>query len=233
MLDQKKLDQFMSLLGYKKLKGKIYKSELSTPDVTHALIFERFGYQKSCLDARFAFRDDVIEPVCYDLFNRFRGAPIPIVEDIRYKFLMGFSFFYLDPKHTPTEPFSMEITRSLPPIWPLNLAGMSDDDVFERIANDVNGKLLLIISQIKDTRTLYDRLLADELPCAWLQSNGAIRAIYLLQLGAKIGIPLEQTRSAFKPHKGLISAGLHRVPKEALPDPDRFLDRICEELVRA
>jgi hypothetical protein len=233
MLDQKKLDQFMSSLGYKKLKGKIYKSELSTPDVTHALIFERFGYQNSSLAALFAFRDDVIEPVCYDLFKRFRGAPIPIEEDIRYKFLMRFSFVHLDPRHTPTGPLSIEITRSLPPIWPLNMAGMSDDDVFERIANDVNVKLLPIISQIKDTRALYDRLLADELPCAWFQSNGEIRAIYLLQLGDRIGIPLEQTRSAFEPHKGRIAAGLHRVPNRPLLDPDEYLDRVCEELVKA
>jgi len=205
------IEEMMTTLQYRKLSRGTYKSSLSNSEVEHYVLFKRWGSGRDILTAFFAFRQIDIEKRSYELLSMYRGDHIPVKDDILSKFSMKFNFEFLKPGLSP---------------WPILLSTLREHCVADIIYSEITRKLMPLIEPVTDASSLYERLLADEEPCSWYRTNGAIRAAYLLQLGQKVGIPLEETRKSIQKHALIIEAGLHNI------SCDLYLNFVCEELTR-
>lgn len=205
----------MAELGYKRAKRLVYIADWSNDHVIHAVLFDTFGTPKSFLRADFAFKNGEIEKSTNRPFNMYNG----FVEDTgiwgKYDFKMRFDFSFLHEK------MPQKITQ-----WNLFLPDLSPAEFSSKLQEQIREKLFPIDKPIRDLRDLYERLMADEKPCFWYQTSGAIRATHLLQIGPRIGISREKVRAGLEAHKVVISAGLRKV------DADDYLDRVCEQLDR-
>jgi hypothetical protein len=210
-LQNSDIDNLMSSIGCSKKSNMTYSIFPDSKDVCRYILFMRYGAGRSMLAAFFAFRQMDVEIMSYNLFKAHRGTPIPGKDSVRNKFFMKFNLEFLEPQPSP---------------WPLFMDILQTAEALEIIRKEIEAKLKPMMATVSDSQSLYSLLLSDDEPCSWYRTNGAIRAVYLLRLGQKIGVPLAKTREYIQPHKGIIQAGLGGA------DVEIYLDRVCFELER-
>jgi hypothetical protein len=179
--------QALSELGYQPLHDRVYKATWSTPDVEH---FINIGGGPSGPTGAFGFRnpdeDFAVQSIVKQGGDIFRAA-------IQY-----------DESSSGTMRFNFSLFN---PFWSRTVRILFDTTLGPKMQQMISKHVLPVVEDVTTINKLLCLLLADNVPCRWFVTNGAIRATQIIALAGKCGKSATETRAAPEPHERWVAKG--------------------------
>ena len=202
----------LSELGYELLHDRVYKATWSSPDVEHFLylaggprgISAGFGIRNPDAEA-FAVRE-ILKCFSDDTMAR----ALQLEYDERSSCTMRFGFSLFDP------------------FWSKSARSLSDPNLAVVIQEMVTQKLFPAIREVITVDKFLDLLIADNRPCHWAITNGAIRAGQIVALANKCGMPTAQIRATLEARERWIANGFLK-SSPMRKNPSDYIDRIIAD----
>ena len=201
--------QALSGLGYQPLHDRVYKATWSPPDVEHFIYLH--GGLKS-LTAAFGIRSPDAEAFAVRSIVKHGGDIFrtAIQYDERSSCTMRFNFSVFNPA------------------WSLPIRSLFDPTLGPAMQQMISEHVLPVVKDVTTIDKLLCLLLADDLPCRWFVTSGAIRAAQIIALAKKCGKPAAEIRAALEPHERWVAKGFLKASpwREA---PGAYVNSVLED----
>jgi hypothetical protein len=209
MLQQSSLTAALAQLRYRRVKPWVYQAEWSS-EIEHFLYFQLVGRPALFISAMFGLRDVAAEAFAHRSIKTY-GTDLQRT----YGHL-------IEPEHCMTH-YSVGNLASWRPNASLDMSATSGPILAEKIKSDIERFLFPVIREVTTPDRLMALLLADEKPCLWKLTNGAMRAAMIVYLAQRAGWASADVRRRLEPYKEIISWPIR---DGRVADPDAYIDRI-------
>jgi hypothetical protein len=173
MFGEKSITPGLAELGYLRPKRLTYKASWSSADVEHFLFFSLYGAGNYFV-CYFGIRNLAAERFAVECLKSFGG---PLFQTVRF-----------DPRFDCHMRFSLGGLAGWGPRWSLNISGMSESALADKVKFDVRDLLFPVIRSVLAPADFFSLLIKDVEPCRWLGVSGAIRAAMIVYLGRRMGM---------------------------------------------
>jgi hypothetical protein len=188
----------LSALGYQPLHDRVYKATWGSPDVEHFLFL---GGTPRGINAAFGIRNPAAEAFAQQSIVKYGGEMFGRIEhDEQSSCTMRFGFAVCDP------------------FWARSVRGLFDPALGPTLQRLLREFILPAVGHVTTIDGLIDLLLADQRPCLWSFTNGAIRAAQIISLAGHCGHPAARISAALEARGGFIARGfLNSAPMRKAP----------------